>query len=164
MKRSLLASLLVLAAIFLAACGVEPSSRVVAEPAAARDIIEPAVPPETTSLATATDEQGAVSVAVTPRNLSPAAQSLDFEVAMDTHSVDLSMDLATLATLAADNGRVVTASLWGAEPGGHHVTGILSFPAAVDGTAVLEGASQLVLTIRDVAVPERIFTWSLPHN
>lgn len=164
MKRSFLAALLVLAAVVLAACGVEPVNRALAEPAAASDFIEPAVPSETNSLATITDERRAVSVAVTPLDMSPSTLTLDFEVAMDTHSVDLSMDLATLATLATDNGRVVTASVWGAEPGGHHVTGILSFPAAVDGTAVLEGASQLVLTIRDVATPERKFTWSLPQN
>ncbi len=49
-------------------------------------------------------------------NLSDAETSLDFEVAMNTHSVDLGMDLATLATLSADNGRSVSATLWHAIP------------------------------------------------
>ena len=44
------------------------------------------------------DEQGAVSVAVTPVELSETGSALRFEVALNTHSVDLDMDLAELAT------------------------------------------------------------------
>lgn len=80
---------------------------------------------------------------------------------MDTHSVDLSMDLAELATLTTDNGRTVSATLWDAVPGGHHVSGVLTFPAVVEGTTVLEGASQLTLTITNVDAPSRTFVWSL---
>jgi hypothetical protein len=71
------------------------------------------------------------------------------------------MNLATLATLMTDNGRNVTATLWDAVPGGHHVSGVLSFPGTEDGTAVLDGATQLTLTIRGVDAPERIFIWTL---
>jgi hypothetical protein len=107
------------------------------------------------------DEQGAVSVAVTPVDLRESAPTLDFEVAMNTHSVDLSMDLAALARLTTDNGHSVTATLWDAVPGGHHVSGVLSFPATMEGAAVLAGASQLTVTIRGVDAPERTFVWSL---
>jgi hypothetical protein len=101
-------------------------------------------------------------VAVTPLNLEETdAETLAFEVVMNTHSVDLSMDLASLTTLKLDNGNEVTAVLWDAQPGGHHVSGILSFPASVNGTTLLAEASQLTLTIRDVDVSVRVFTWQL---
>jgi hypothetical protein len=41
------------------------------------------------------DEQGMVTVEVTPLNLGMPGETLVFEVSMNTHSVDLSMDLAT---------------------------------------------------------------------
>jgi hypothetical protein len=165
MKRRLGAiTALLLVAIFLVACGVEPAERAAIVSAAPNGVAKPAVLPEASGLTTVADEQGAVSVAVTPLDLTTSAQTLDFEVAMNTHSVELGMDLASLATLETDNGRSVEASLWDAEPGGHHVSGILYFPATVDGTAVLEGASQVTVTIREVAVPERVFAWSISQE
>ena len=80
---------------------------------------------------------------------------------MNTHSVDLSMDLATLATLATDAGLQAEAISWDGALGGHHVSGTLSFPATVNGKPLLEGASQLRLTIRSVDANARIFTWSI---
>jgi hypothetical protein len=107
------------------------------------------------------DKQGFVEVAITPLNLNALNDALDFSVGLNTHSVDLGMDLAPLATLEADNGLGVQAVLWEAPRGGHHVSGVLSFPATVDGARLLEGASRLTLTIRDVDTPERSFAWSL---
>ena len=110
-----------------------------------------------------TDGQGMVTVEVTPLNLSNAADAvtLDFDVAMNTHSVDLSMDLAQLATLTTDAGVTVQATKWEATPGGHHVSGKLIFPATKDGKGVLEGASKLTLTILNVDAPSRVFEWLL---
>jgi hypothetical protein len=116
---------------------------------------------QTAVLETAVDEQGAVTVAVTPSDLSQEATTLAFEVTMNTHSVDLGMDLAELATLTTDNGRTVSATLWDAVPGGHHVSGVLTFPVVVEGTAVLEGAAELTVTITNVDAPSRTFTWLL---
>lgn len=65
------------------------------------------------------DEQGAVSVMITPLNQNNAYETIDFQVAMNTHSVDLSMDLAALATLSTDTGYTVQAVLWEAPAGGH---------------------------------------------
>lgn len=107
------------------------------------------------------DEQGFVEVAVTPLNLNTSDETLNFNVGLNTHSVDLSMDLAPLATLEADNGLGVQAILWDAPRGGHHVSGVLSFPSIADGAKLLEGASHLTLTIHNVDAPERSFTWSL---
>jgi hypothetical protein len=90
------------------------------------------------------------------------AATLDFEVAMNTHSVDLSMDLAALATLSTDAGQQVGASAWQAPRGGHHVSGVLSFPATDgDGNDLLVGASQLTLTVRNLDAAARTFTWNL---
>jgi hypothetical protein len=94
-------------------------------------------------------------------NLNAPNGSLNFTVGLNTHSVDLSMDLASLATLEADNGLGVQAVSWEAPRGGHHVSGILSFPSTSDGISLLEGASHLTLRIHDVDTPERAFTWSL---
>lgn len=150
--------------VFLTACSIDQARQPPVVSAAEDRANAPVVPPPTSTLATVIDDQGAVSVAITPLDLSADVPTLDFEVVMDTHSVDLSMDLTALATLTTDNGRSVTATLWDAVPGGHHVSGMLSFPATADGVTLLDGASLLTLTIRDIDAPERTFSWSLTDN
>jgi hypothetical protein len=120
---------------------------------------QPAVQGSSSSNASRTDEQGAVTVEVTPTNLDKPGDTLQFEVSMNTHSVDLSMDLASLATINTDTGKTIQASDWSAPGGGHHVQGTLSFPGQVDGKPVLEGVKQITLVIKDVDAPERDFTW-----
>jgi hypothetical protein len=107
------------------------------------------------------DEQGAVVVEVTPLNLGTPADTLEFQVSMNTHSVDLGMDLAVLSTLSTDSGASFQASKWDAVPGGHHVSGTLIFPSMQDGQPILQGASKLTLTIANVDAPTRIFEWEL---
>jgi hypothetical protein len=107
------------------------------------------------------DEQGAVVFEVTPLNLGTPADTLEFQVSMNTHSVDLSMDLAVLATLSTDTGVSLQALKWDAVPGGHHVSGTLIFPSTQDGKSILEGTSKLTLTIADVDAPSRVFDWEL---
>ncbi len=141
-----------------AAQGVPP----MASPAAQAN--SPAAPAAPAQDLARTDSQGAVTVEVTPLDLNNAGQTLDFEVAMNTHSVNLGMDLATLATLTTDTGRTVRATAWSAPKGGHHVSGQLSFPASVDGTPLLKGAKKLTLTLQNVDAPERTFTWDLPSQ
>lgn len=108
------------------------------------------------------DRQGQVVVEVTPVDLDAPAGSIEFEIVMNTHSVDLSMDLALLSTLTTDTGVTIQASLWDAPRGGHHVSGRLIFPATLDGISILDGATRLTLTILDVDVTTRIFEWQLP--
>ena len=107
------------------------------------------------------DDQGAVMVEVTPRSLAPSAGPLQFDVSMNTHSVDLGMDLASLATLTTDTGVTVLAARWDAPRGGHHVSGTLVFPGTKNGAPFLEGVHKLTLTIRDVDASSRIFQWDL---
>jgi hypothetical protein len=106
------------------------------------------------------DTQGAVEVIVSPSSWTRDAEgTLEFEVSMETHSVDLSMDLAQLATLQTDTGLTLQALDWsGGE--GHHVTGVLRFPSATtEGRPLLQDATLLILTLRDVDAPSRLFQW-----
>lgn len=106
-------------------------------------------------------EGGQVTVAV--RWAGPDA-GLVFQVAMDTHSVNLDgYDLKALAVLRTDAGVELRPSGWDAPPGGHHRSGTLTFPAQTpDGKPVLApGVGGLTLILRDIAgVPERTFQWT----
>ena len=110
---------------------------------------------------TRTDQQGAIIFEITPLNMGAPTDTLEFDVVLTTHSIDLSMDLSTLSTLTTDTGVSVDATLWDAPLGGHHVEGKLIFPATKDGKLILEGATKLTLTILNVDAPSRIFEWEL---
>jgi hypothetical protein len=172
MKRFAFPLLLVLTLI-LAACAPQanPDSALPAIQATAPVIptptddpaILPTLFPNTNGASDLTrmDEQGAVIFEVTPLNLGTPADTLEFDVSMNTHSVDLSMDLAQLATLSTDADLEVQASKWDATPGGHHVSGKLIFPSTQGTKSILEGASKLTLTIINVDATSRIFEWEL---
>ena len=97
-----------------------------------------------------------------PRNLlSAEGELIAFDVFMNTHSVDLSMDLAALSTLENDLGLRVPAGWW-TGGSGHHVQGVLTFPERDDaGRTVLDGARTLTLRIENVDAPVREFEWSI---
>jgi hypothetical protein len=164
--------------LILAACG--SSSAIVAKPSEAQPTsasptqasLPPTQVPEVQPGQTAdpaeyqltdlTNSQGAVTVIVKPLDLGSQEGKLKFEVTLDTHSVDLSMNLAALSSLSTDTGLAVQAEAWDAPQGGHHVSGTLTFPASTaDGKVILDGASKLTLVIKDVDAPERTFTWDL---
>jgi len=107
------------------------------------------------------DSQGAVTVEITPLNLDQPGDTLKFDVAMNTHMVDLSMDLAKLTTLTTDTGLTLQPTVWDAPKGGHHVEGTLAFPATQSGKAILDSAKQLTLTMTGVDNVTRTFTWNL---
>lgn len=171
-KRSFYLIVLLLPLLALAACGstdqgAQPLAPVADEAGMteSQDTIPEAqaesAPGVTTSHETLVDEQGAVAVSITPLNIGQDAATLDFEVALNTHSVDLGMDLSKLASLTTDKGAAVAAATWNAPSGGHHVSGMLSFPAAVDGAALLDGATRITLTLQNLDAPSRTFTWNL---
>jgi hypothetical protein len=107
------------------------------------------------------DQQGMVVVELTPLNLGMVGDTLIFEVAMNTHSVDLSMDLAQLSTLTTNTGVVIQALSWDAPLGGHHVSGKLTFPAMKDGVSIMDGVTNITLQIRNVDADLRTFEWQL---
>ncbi len=108
------------------------------------------------------DRQGAVEVAVQPFEVSDErGGTILFEVSMNTHSVDLSMDLSALSTLSSDLGDTIHALSW-TGGSGHHVGGYLSFPLFTpEGTPLLDGSQKLVLTIESVDAQQRVFEWDL---
>jgi hypothetical protein len=110
---------------------------------------------------TKSDAQGAITVEIKPMNLDKPGDTLIFDVAMDTHSVDLSMDLAQLAVLTTDTGKTIQAIRWDGPRGGHHVEGKLSFPTTLDGKNLLDGARSITIIIKDVDSPARTFIWQI---
>jgi len=108
------------------------------------------------------DRQGAVEMTVTPMDIEDGSGGMiRFEVTMNTHTVDLSMDLAQLSTLATDLGMRLDAESW-TGGSGHHVSGQLDFPMyAPDGTPLVGDAQEIILTIRDVDASERVFVWQV---
>ncbi len=79
------------------------------------------------------------------------------EVAVNTHRGDLDFDMTEIATLEDNEGNIFKPVSWeGSPPGGHHISGILTFPG------IEKKTSRITLTIRDVYdVPKRIFEWKL---
>lgn len=108
------------------------------------------------------DSQGAVEVTVSPMDTGDGSEGvIRFDVTLNTHSVDLSMDLSRLSTLATDIGLLLDAESW-TGGSGHHVRGQLDFPMyAPDGTPLIGDATEIILTIRDVDAPERVFVWQV---
>lgn len=169
MKRFLL-PLLLMIVLFLAACSPATITPDPTQPQPAPTIQEQTDPPPVVAspepAASAedlvrSDAQGAVTVSVTPLNLDNPSDQLEFDVSLETHTVDLSMDLATLATLTTDTGLTIQATTWDAPRGGHHVQGKLIFPATENGRSILDGTKKLILTITNVDIPSRIFEWQL---
>jgi polyisoprenoid-binding protein YceI len=148
--------------LILAACSSQASSppapasnsSASAAPAASA---APTAAPASKNL-TQTNDEAMVTVAVTPLNLSDkSAATVDFDIALNTHSVDLGYDLTQIATLSSNAGEKVQPTKWnGPTGGGHHRDGTLSFPQ-------LKNRGQTVtLTLRGIAdVPERTFTWKV---
>lgn len=158
MKRSILV-LTLTASLLLTACAPNQTTPKVAAQAPANTGSENSN--SSAANLAQVDDQGAVTVEVTPTNLDQPGDMLQFDVAMNTHSVDLSMDLKTLATLTTDTGLTIQATNWDAPGGGHHVRGKLSFPATQSGKSILEGTKKLTLTITGVDNAIRTFTWNL---
>jgi len=155
---------LTMLAIVLAGCSGAAATGQGAPATATRTVVPSATAPspvETTGEETRTDEQGAVVFEVTPLNLDSPGDTLDFDVVMNTHSVDLGWDLAAQSVLQTDTGLEVGGTSWPVG-NGHHYGGTLSFAAVTDqGQDVLEEVSMLTLVIRDTDVPERLFVWEL---
>ena len=142
-----------------------PDTAVTPAPTEAGSAAENETTSQTEASATAdlvrTDAQGAVEFVITPLNLGATGSSLDFDVSMNTHSVDLGWDLAAQSVLATDTGLEVTGQRWPVGSG-HHFEGTLSFPSTTSsGEFLLDGAASLTLTIRDTNVAARVFTWEL---
>lgn len=108
-----------------------------------------------------TDSQGSVEFVITPLNFATPGETLDFNVVMDTHSVDLSWDLAAQSMLTTNTDLEVKGLSWLAGSG-HHYENTLAFPTkTADGKLLLADATKLTLTFRDAAAPIRVFEWEI---
>ena len=156
MKKQVVVSLVMLLSLMVAACSSPTTSSLA--PAASSASAAAANATSAGDDLTQTEDEAMVTVAVTPLNLNDkSVATLDFKIALNTHSVDLGYDLTQIATLSNDAGEKVQPTKWdGPTSGGHHVSGMLSFPA-------LKNRGQTVtLTLRGIAaVPERTFTWKV---
>jgi hypothetical protein len=104
-----------------------------------------------------TSREGAVTVKVTPLELSAQSAAWRFEVVFDTHVAELNHDVVAVASLIAGGEQRQPVAWDGDKPGGHHRKGVLSFDA------INPAPSSVTLTIRGVGgVPERRFNWTVP--
>ncbi len=109
------------------------------------------------SIATQSSSGQGVTVKVTAKSIGLPASPWEFTVVLDTHSADLSDDLAQSATLTTDDGRTFKPTGWfGAPPGGHHREGVLTF----DVPAPRPGAIELRIDRPGESAP-RTFRWQL---
>lgn len=147
MKQWLIVTILIMAGGLIAACNTaDAQSEMVQSQSGASPLFT-----------TQSNNEQAVAVDVTPLNLADGGNTLDFEVAFNTHSVDLDFDPAAISVLRDGAGREYPAVAWeGAAPGGHHRSGVLRFQVPDNAPDFIE------VVIHDVAgVPERVFHWSL---
>lgn len=106
---------------------------------------------------TKTSEQAAVTVEVTPLDLSQQTPQWKFAVVLNTHSVELSQDMTKVVVLVDDQGRQYQPLAWeGAAPGGHHREGSLIFEPIAPAPKSLE---LKISNIGDAGV--RSFSWQI---
>jgi hypothetical protein len=72
------------------------------------------------------NERG-IKITVTRQNILSEAKTWDFQVTLETHTQDLSDDLAKSSLLIADGKQYLPLGWKGAPPGGHHRKGVLRF-------------------------------------
>jgi len=102
------------------------------------------------------DDKASVVVTVIPSDLSMESREWKFDVAMNTHSVELDQDIIQVAMLVEDFGKEYKPLRWeGAPAGGHHREGILIF------APITPYPQHLTLIVNDVGGVQRSFTWTL---
>jgi hypothetical protein len=109
-----------------------------------------------TNMSTKINDENGVNIEVTPVDFS-LDKPVKFDVTITTHEGALDFDMKEISSLEDGEGNEYLPLSWeGSPPGGHHRSGVLTFPT-------LEGETkQIKLTIENVyGVQERVFIWSL---
>jgi hypothetical protein len=115
------------------------------------------------SLVPANATAGAVSISVTPRaNSDPS--TISFDVALNTHTVELDFDLAEHTTLTIGAARYAPTSWEPNTPGGHHVSGTLTFILEDAARAALVEADTVELTFDDIAGAQATIALPVDHE
>ena len=164
-KLILFTSALALIVLLLAACAGAPTPTAMPAPTRALTAASPVAgnpstsspKPDISTFETKSSDGGSVTVDVKPTALVVGAP-VAFDVAMNTHSVDLSDDMTKISILRDDSGKEYKPTTWdGPGGGGHHREGTLNFPSLTSKPKYVE------LVIKGLAkVPERVFKWDLP--
>ncbi len=163
------AALLALCVLLLAACSSAPTPAATSTPAPTKAASPPAVTPISSANRASSspgtesafemqsNSGGSVTVDVKPAALR-VGEPVAFDIAMNTHSVDLGDDMTKIAILRDDASREYNPVAWeGPGGGGHHRSGTLKFAPLVGKPKYIE------LVIKGLAkVPERVFRWELP--
>lgn len=103
-----------------------------------------------------TNQDGPVSITVTPQGIFDSATSWDFQIALNTHMGDLGEDMTQVVVLVVD-GKEYKPVVWDGDPaGGHHRRGVLKF------SPVSPKPGTITLKIHQVGgIDERSFTWNI---
>ena len=111
-KLVMIASILAVA-LLLAACGgtATPTPLPAPTPTSAPATQSSAPKANASGFATKSNEGGSVTVEVTPLALE-AGKPMTFDIAMDTHSVDLSDDMTKIVILRDDAGQEYAPTAW----------------------------------------------------
>lgn len=113
---------------------------------------------------TQTVQAGAVEIKVTATNLQDTnADTIDFAIELNSHSVELDLDLAETARLLVGDNEMTSTAWETASPKGHHVTGVLRFARTTEtGGTSLDEATEISLVISGLPGDvERAFTWEV---
>lgn len=107
-----------------------------------------------TSLESRTDNQLAVTVTVTPKDVSLQSKEWSFDIIMDNHVIELNQDLVKNTVLIDNQGKVYKPLRWeGAGAGGHHREGTLFFES------IIPNPKSFKLKISGVGDVVRSFVW-----
>ncbi len=109
---------------------------------------------ENSKYATQQNQEAEVTVKVTPLKLF-SKENPEFDIILDTHSVNLDKLLKDISVLEDDKGNIYNPISWSGGTGGHHIEGKLVFQS------LSEGAKSVRLTIKGIGGVDRIFRWSL---
>ena len=103
------------------------------------------------ALETQINDEGSVTVKITPK----LSSEITFEVALDTHSEELNVDLTQAVILRDENGREYKPLRWEGDPiGGHHRSGMLIFDSIIPTPKIFR------LIIQDIGdMAEQDFLW-----
>ena len=113
--------------------------------------------PRADAPATQSSSDQGVTVQVTLKSAVSAGNRWEFAVVFDTHSADLSDDLAQSASLTTNDGRTLKPVSWtGAPAGGHHREGVLAFEVPAPRPSTIE----LRIARQGESAP-RTFRWQL---
>ena len=150
MKNIIVAIATVIGIAALTAYVIDISSDHSSEPSSSLITMKNELPGD---LALQSSDEGAVSITATPKL---STGDWEFDVVMNTLSVELSEDMVKSSILIVDGKEYKPTSWDGAGPGGHHREGVLRFNPAT------AGPETLTLKIKAIGgIPERVFQWQL---